>query len=259
MADLMPVVFLGHGNPMNAISNNVYTARWSGIGRLIPRPRAVLAVSAHWYIRGYRVTAGPAPRTMHDFGGFPGELYQVEYKAPGSPELALRVRDLLAPMRVELDRDRGLDHGTWSVLCHVFKDADIPVIQLSIDAAKPPAFHYETAKKLAPLRAEGILLMGSGNIVHNLAMYAWDSGWHPAFDWAERFEQRVRDLLAARDDNRLIGYDHLGPDAKLSVPTPDHYLPLLYVLGPSRRDEPISFPVEGIEGGSLSMLGIQIG
>lgn len=231
-------------------------APWAG--RFRARKRS-WPCPAHWYISGVAVTGNPAPPTIHDFGGFPDKLYQVEYNAPGSLELATRVRDLLAPARVDLDESRGLDHGTWAVLCHVFRDADIPVVQLSIDATKPSAFHYEVGKRLAPLREEGILVVGSGNIVHNLSMYSWGARDSFAFDWAERFEQRVRELLAVRDDERLIGYERLGQDAKLSVPTPDHYLPFLYVLGLGGRDDRVSFPVEGIEGGSLSMLAVQIG
>jgi 4,5-DOPA dioxygenase extradiol len=168
MAELMPVIFLGHGNPMNAISKNVYSDGWASIGRSLPRPRAVLAVSAHWYIPACGVTGNLKPRTIHDFGGFPKELYQVQYPAPGDPELALRVKEKLAPVSVGLDESWGLDHGTWSVLKHVFPKADIPVVQLSIDEAQPPAFHYEMGKRLSSLREEGVLVIGSGNIVHNL-------------------------------------------------------------------------------------------
>ncbi|TWJ17573.1 4,5-DOPA-extradiol-dioxygenase [Geobacter argillaceus] len=259
MTDLMPAIFFGHGNPMNAVSKNVYTEGWRAIGRSIPRPRAILAVSAHWYIPGCGVTINAAPPTIHDFGGFPQELYEVAYPAPGSPELARRVRDLLSPLPVELDESWGLDHGTWSVLTHVFPDADIPVVQLAIDERQPSTFHYELGKRLAPLREEGVLVAGSGNLVHNLHSYAWGRDGVNAYDWAVRFEKRARDLLLAGDDAPLVAYEGLGRDAMLSVPTPDHYLPLLYVLGLRRKDDPVSFPVEGVDGGSVSMLAVRIG
>lgn len=259
MPDLMPTIFFGHGNPMNAVSKNVYTDGWKAIGTSIPRPRAILAVSAHWYTPSCGVTAHAAPPTIHDFGGFPRELYEVNYPAPGSPELARRVKQLLSPLEVPLDESWGLDHGTWSVLTHVFPQADIPVVQLAIDERQPPSFHYELGKRLAPLREEGVLVVGSGNLVHNLHSYAWGRAGVQAYDWAMRFEQRVRELLAAGDDAALVNYEGLGRDAKLSVPTPDHYLPLLYVLGLRRKDDPISFPIEGVDGGSVSMLAVRFG
>jgi 4,5-DOPA dioxygenase extradiol len=259
MASLMPAIFFGHGNPMNALLKNAYTDGWATIGNQLPRPAAVLAVSAHWYFPSTAVTASLAPRTIHDFGGFPQELYQVEYPAPGSPELAKRVQDLLAPVSVELDEHWGLDHGTWSVLCHVFPQADIPVVQLSIDETQPPEFHYEIGKRLAPLREEGVLIIGSGNLVHNLHTYAWGRHRVEPFEWAVRFEQRARELLLNGDDVPLIAYETLERDAMLSVPTPEHYLPLLYVLGARRKGEVVSFPVEGVDGGSVSMLTVRIG
>ncbi|MCC6544804.1 MAG: 4,5-DOPA dioxygenase extradiol, partial [Nitrospirae bacterium] len=225
----------------------------------IPRPRAVLAVSAHWYIPDCAVTANPMPGTIHDFGGFPQELYQVEYPAPGSPALARRVKELLAPVSAGLDESRGLDHGTWSVLTHVFPKADIPVVQLSIDERQAPQFHYEMGKRLAPLREEGVLVIGSGNLVHNLHAYAWGRYETQPFDWAVRFEKQVQDLLLRRDDTQIVNYESLGQDALLSVPTPDHYLPLLYVLGLRRGNDGISFPVNGVDGGSVSMLAVQLG
>ncbi|HEY5512055.1 MAG TPA: 4,5-DOPA dioxygenase extradiol [Geomonas sp.] len=259
MSVTMPAIFIGHGNPMNALSKNVYTDSWASLGKTVPRPRAVLVVSAHWYIPGCAVTANLTPRTIHDFGGFPKELHEVEYPAPGSPELARRVKDLLSPVSVELDESWGIDHGTWSVLTHVFPDADIPVVQLSIDHRQPPIFHYELGKRLRSLREEGILIIGSGNLVHNLRSYAWGIQDAPPFDWALRFERQVRELLLKGDDARVVAYDRLGPDAMLSVPTPDHYLPLLYVLGLRKDNEPVVFPVEGIDGGSISMLAVRIG
>jgi 4,5-DOPA dioxygenase extradiol len=259
MTDLMPAIFFGHGNPMNALSRNAYTEGWAFIGKSVPRPRAVLAVSAHWYIPTCAVTANPEPRTIHDFGGFPRELYEVKYPAPGSPELAKRVRDLLSPVAAELDETWGLDHGTWTVLKHVFPKADIPVVQLSIDETQPAGFHYEIGKRLVALREEGVLVIGSGNIVHNLHTYAWGDHGIKAFDWAMRFEQQVRELIVKGHDDQVVDYEKLGPDAMLSVPTPDHYLPFLYVLGLRRKHETISFPVQGVDGGSVSMLAVQIG
>lgn len=258
MADLMPAIFIGHGNPMNAVARNVYTEGWAAIGKAIPRPDAVLAVSAHWYIPACAVTADVAPRTIHDFGGFPEELYRVQYGAPGSPALARLVRDLLSPVSVELDESWGLDHGTWAVLKHVFPKADIPIVQLSIDKTQPPPFHYELGKRLAALRSEGVLVVGSGNIVHNLHTYAWGAQGVGPFDWAVRFEDQARELLLKSDHAPLVAYKRLGHDAQLSIPTPDHYLPLLYVLGAGGASGQISFPVEGVDGGSVSMLAVQI-
>ncbi len=259
MTNVMPAIFFGHGNPMNALLNNPYTEGWASIGKSLPRPKAVLCVSAHWYSPGIAVTAMPTPRTIHDFGGFPRELYEVEYPAPGSPELAERVKGLLSPLPVELDESWGLDHGTWSVLCHVFPHADIPVVQLSIDETQAPEFHYEVGKRLAPLRDEGVLIVGSGNIVHNLHAYAWGRHDVKPFDWAVRFEKLAREVLLNGNHAPLVGYESLGEDALLSAPTPDHYLPLLYVMGLRRLGEPVTFPVEGFDGGSISMLTVQFG
>src|SRR5690606_34847861 len=191
--------------------------------------RGILCVSAHWYMAGTAVTAGRAPRTIHDFGGFPRPLFEVQYPAPGDPRLAHRVAELLAPVPVAQDQSWGLDHGTWSVLVHVFPDADIPVVQLSINEAKAASWHYAIARDLAPLRDEGILIMGSGNLVHNLHTYAWGQAVEP-LDWAVRFENLARTAMSEGDFSTLVGYESLGRDAMLSAPTPDHYLPLLYVL-----------------------------
>lgn len=259
MTNPMPAIFFGHGNPMNAVMHNAWTNGWAAIGKEIPRPRAVLCVSAHWYLPATLVTAMVAPRTIHDFGGFPRELQEVEYPAPGDPELARRVESLLAPLPVGLDNRWGLDHGTWSVLCHVFPEADVPVVQLSIDESQPIAFHYETAKRLTSLRDEGVLIVGSGNLVHNLHAYGWGRRQVKPFDWAVRFEERARELLLAGDHDPLIAYETLGRDAILSVPTPDHYLPMLYVIAQQKEGEQVSFPVEGVDGGSVSMLTIRIG
>ena len=255
----MPAIFFGHGNPMNAILQNDHTEAWSAIGRNIPRPKAILCVSAHWYIPAVAVTAMPSPRTIHDFGGFPRELFAVDYPAPGSPDLAERVRELLGDDVIADESNWGLDHGTWSVLVHVFPDADIPIVQLSINEAETAAFHYEFAKRLSPLRDEGVLIMGSGNIVHNLHTYAWGKHGVEPFDWAERFDSKARELILADNHEPLVFYESLGRDALLSAPTPDHYLPLVYILALKREGEAVSFPVEGFDGGSISMTSVQFG
>jgi len=254
-----PALFLGHGNPMNALQSNAWTRSWAAIGEQLGRPRGVLSVSAHWYIEGTAVTAMEAPRTIHDFGGFPRELFEVRYPAPGDPQLAAQLQQLLAPLSVRADRSWGLDHGSWSVLCHLFPRADVPVVQLSIDETQPPSFHYQLGARLRPLREAGILLLGSGDIVHNLHTYAW--GRHPQepYDWALRFERQVRTQIASGVHAPLTDYPRLGSDALLAVPTPEHYLPLLYILGASVPGEPVSFPVEGMDGGSVSMLAVQFG
>ena len=261
MAQQLPAMFFGHGNPMNALQRNPYTEAWAGIGVALPRPKAVLAISAHWYVQDAGVTVATAPRTIHDFGGFPPELYRVQYPAPGDPELACRVQDLLAPLPVRRDEDWGLDHGTWSVLTHVFPKADIPVVQLSIDETQPARFHYDIGKRLAPLREEGVFIVGSGNLVHNLHTYAWGRQTVEPYEWAVSFEERVRGLLLAGEIEPVIEYQSkLGRETRLAVPTPDHYLPLLYVVGTSSMpSEPVTFPVEGVDGGSISMLAVRVG
>jgi len=256
MGTAMPAIFFGHGNPMNALAKNDWTEAWATIGKTMQKPRGIVCVSAHWYLPATLVTAMATPRTIHDFGGFPRELFQVQYPAPGDPELAQQIRDLLKPIDVELDHQWGLDHGTWSVLCHVFPNADVPVVQLSIDETKPAAFHFELGRRLAPLRDEGILICGSGNLVHNLHTYAWGKHMQEPYDWAVRFESTARELMQRRTFEPLVNYETLGRDALLSIPTPDHYLPLLYVLGAARENDAISFPVEGVDGGSISMLAI---
>ncbi|HEY4646851.1 MAG TPA: 4,5-DOPA dioxygenase extradiol [Steroidobacteraceae bacterium] len=254
-----PTIFFGHGSPLNALQLNEWTRGWAALGQALPKPRAVVSVSAHWYGAGTAVTAMAAPATIHDFGGFPRELYEVSYPARGDPVLAERIAMMLRPTVVQLDHEWGLDHGTWCVLRHVFPQADVPVIQLSIDARQPPAFHYELGRRLAPLREDGILVIGSGNIVHNLRLYAWRRYDAEPLDWALRFDQEVRRLLANGADAGLIDYGAISPDAALAVPTPDHYLPFLYVLGQRSAGEPVGFPVQGIDGGAISMLAVRIG
>jgi 4,5-DOPA dioxygenase extradiol len=251
----MPAVFIGHGSPMNTLAHNRYTEAWSKLGRDVPRPASILAVSAHWYIRGTAVTVMQTPQTIHDFGGFPQALFDFQYPAPGSPALAQRVRELVS---ARADESWGLDHGTWSVLAHVYPQADIPVVQLSIDATQAPAFHYELGRRLAPLRDEGVLVVGSGNVVHNLGVLNWKDD-APAFDWAARFNDAVRDHVVRRDHEPLVEYDNMGNDARMSIPTPEHYLPLLYVLGLQGEREPVTVAVDGIQNASISMLSVVIG
>ncbi len=259
MINPMPAFFFGHGNPMYALSENQYTDGWASIGRSIPRPKAILSVSAHYYIPFCMVTSNPNPPTIHDFNGFPEKLYQVEYPAPGSLELAKRVKELFSPNSLIFDDSWGFDHGTWSLMKHMFPDADIPLVQLSINETQPAKFHYEMGKRLVSLREENVLIIGSGNIVHNLANYEWGCDDVKPFDWAVRFEEYVREMLVKEEHEPLVDYQKCGHDATLSVPTPDHYLPLLYVLGVRQKSEKISFPIQGVDGGSVSMLTIKIG
>jgi 4,5-DOPA dioxygenase extradiol len=259
MAEILPAVFFDHGNPMNALRENSYTAAWRRLGQQMARPKSIVCISAHWYVPGTGVTVTTATKTIHDFGGFPPELHEVQYPAPGDPELAQRVKQMLAPVTVVLDENWGLDHGTWSVLKHVYPDAYIPVVQLSIDATQPASFHFEVGKKLAPLRGEGTLILGSGNLVHNLYRYTWGRSMPEPYDWAIRFETIARELMIAGEYAPLIDYERLGPDAILSIPTPEHFLPLLYVLATSQASEDLSFPAEGFDGGSISMLTAKVG
>jgi len=259
MSTRMPAIFFGHGNPMNALTSNPWTEAWASIGRALPKPKAILCISAHWYLPATQVTAMARPRTIHDFGGFPRPLFHVQYPAPGDSALANRVKEILASVEVGLDAEWGLDHGTWSVLVHVFPDASVPVVQLSIDEGQPAAFHYELGRRLAPLRDEGVLVMGSGNLVHNLHTYAWGKHVPEPFDWAVRFENSARQWMSDGEHQPLIDYELLGRDAALSAPTPDHYLPLLYILGTQLPGDAVTFPVEGVDGGSISMLSVQIG
>ncbi|MEI2606050.1 4,5-DOPA dioxygenase extradiol [Erwinia aphidicola] len=256
----MPALFLGHGSPMNVLEENIYTETWRELGKTLPRPKAIIAVSAHWYTRGTAVTAMEKPRTIHDFGGFPQVLFDTHYPAPGSPALAQQVADALAPVAVELDREWGFDHGSWGVLIKMYPDADIPVVQLSVDGTRPPAYHFELGRKLAALREQGIMIVASGNVVHNLRMVRW-GGDAAAYPWAESFNQYVRDNLSWEGESAqhpLVNFmQHEG--AALSNPTPEHYLPLLYVLGARAAGEAIAIPVDGIVMGSLSMLSVQVG
>ncbi|WP_049292216.1 4,5-DOPA dioxygenase extradiol [Franconibacter helveticus] len=257
----MPALFLGHGSPMNVLEDNHYTRAWRQLGDTLPRPKAIVVVSAHWYTRGTGVTAMEQPETLHDFGNFPQALFDTRYPAPGSPELAHRVAELLAPVPVTLDREAwGFDHGSWGVLIKMYPEADIPMVQLSIDSTKPPVWHYEQGKKLAQLRDEGVMLVASGNVVHNLRTARWH-GESASYAWAESFNNFVKENLRWQGEAQshpLVNYlNHEG--GSLSNPTPEHFLPLLYVLGAWNGEEPLSVPVEGMEMGSLSMLSVQVG
>lgn len=251
----MPTVFFGHGSPMNAITRNAWTEAWRQIGTQLPKPRAILAISAHWTTRGTAVTAMAQPRTIHDFGGFPRELYEVRYPAPGDVALAQRVQQLLTPLTVQADHDWGLDHGVWSVLVHAFPQADVPVVQLSMDVTQPHAFHYELGKKLAVLRDEGVLIAGFGNIVHNLRMMQFHDAAQP-YEWAASFDAQVRQLIERGEHAPLLRYENMGDDARLSVPTPEHFQPLLYVLGAQLPGDVPRFAADGTDLASITMTSV---
>jgi len=256
---VMPALFVGHGNPMNAIEETEYVAAWQGMAVNIPRPKAILCISAHWETEGTFATAMERPKTIHDFYGFPDALYQVQYPAPGSPELAERVRSLVTSTAVRLDAGYswGIDHGAWSVLCRMYPASDIPVIQLSLDRTQHPRFHYELGRELAPLRQEGVLIVGSGNIVHNLRLLQWHAA--EPFPWAAEFDRLAGELILGGEHDRLVAYPSLGEAARLSIPTPEHYLPLLYILALQQPGEPVSFFAEGLPLGSISMRSVRIG
>ncbi len=257
--NLMPTLFIGHGNPMNAIEETVYAAAWRAAADSIPRPRAILCISAHWETEGTFVTAMAEPKTIHDFYGFPDALYQVEYPAPGSPQLAERVRGLVSSTAVRLDDGYswGLDHGAWSVLRRMYPAADIPVVQLSLDRTQHPRFHYDLGRELQALRAEGVLIVGSGNIVHNLRLLQWEA--REPFPWAAEFDRLAAELILAGEHDRLVAYPALGEAARLSIPTSEHYLPLLYILALQQPCETVSFFAEGMPLGSISMRSLRIG
>lgn len=257
----MPVLFIGHGSPMNAIEDNEFSRRWKQMGKDIPLPKAVVVISAHWLTKGTMVTAMPNPKTIHDFGGFPQALFDVQYPAPGDPELAGEIQKLITNPAVELDHDWGLDHGTWSVVKHMYPDADIPVLQLSIDYYKPAAYHYELAKQLLALRKKGVLIIGSGNMVHNLRMVAWDKLNEPeyGFDWALEMNDIFKNKISNGFHKELIQYEKLNKAATLAIPSPDHYYPLLYILALQTNNDKVEFFNDKAVGGSLTMTSVKIG
>lgn len=249
---LMPAAFFGHGSPMNALAKNRYTEAWAAFGSSLPRPRAILVVSAHWYINATAVTAQARPRTIHDFYGFPDELFAVEYPAPGAPDVAQEVAEIVKPVWVGLDRDSwGIDHGTWSVLCHAFPDAGVPVVQLSINAYKPFDYHLDVGRRLAPLREQGVLIVGSGNVVHNLRQIDWAME-HEGVDWAHRFDEAARAVMTDSPTAVAGLQDHA--DFAQAAPTPDHFIPLLYLAGlADAADRPTGILVDGYTYGTVSM------
>ncbi len=257
----LPVLFIGHGSPMNGIEDNEFSRTWAKFGKEIPKPKAVLVISAHWLTNGTHITAMENPKTIHDFGGFPQALFDVEYPAKGNPELAKVTSELITSTHVGLDHDWGLDHGTWTVVRHMYPNADIPVLQLSIDYSKPAQYHYDLAKQLASLRKKGVLIIGSGNMVHNLRMVAWDKLNEPeyGFDWAIEMNTIFKDKISSGDFKALIDYEKLGSAAKLAIPTPDHYYPLLYNIALQEKNDAISFFNDKPVGGSLTMTSVKIG
>ena len=249
-------MFVGHGSPMNAIDKNEFSLAWEKIGSELPIPKAILCISAHWFVNDLAVTVMENPKTIYDFYGFPSELYEVKYPAPGSPKLAKETLQLLLDEKAKLDLEWGLDHGTWSVLCRMFPDATIPTYQLSINSEMPAKYHYEIGKKIKALRSKGVLIIGSGNIVHNLRLMKFDN---VSYEWAQEFDDKTKRFIDSRDFENLIEYSNLGKEALLSIPTPDHYFPLLYVLGSVSKDEEIKFFNEKMDLCSISMRSLIIG
>ena len=261
LSEKMPVLFVGHGSPMNAIEENEFSTGWREMGKKIPRPSAILCVSAHWQSKGTMVTAMQKPETIHDFGGFPRELYEVQYPAPGSPELAKATKETVRERVIELDRSWGLDHGAWSVIRRMYPDADVPVVELSLDYQLSPQQHYDLARELAPLRRKGILIIGSGNMVHNLGLVSWEHLNTPgyAFDWAMEAGEAMKSHIMSGDHSPLINYGSQGRAFRLAVPTPEHFLPLLYALALKGSDEPVELFNDRPVAGSLTMTSVRIG
>ena len=257
MTTKMPILFIGHGSPMNAIEENEFSQAWSAAGKALAHPKAILAISAHWETSGTKVTAMEKPKTIYDFYGFPKELYEVTYPAPGSPELVQTVRKVIKLTEVQPDMTWGLDHGTWSVLHRMFPKADVPVVQMSLDRSKGPEHHYQLGQQLKELREEGVLVVSSGNIVHNLRMTIFDDKLK--FDWAEAFDAKVKQWILADDHEPMIAYEKQGREAELAINSAEHYLPLLYTLGVKDEGEPISFFADKVTYGAISMRSVKIG
>lgn len=258
---LMPILFIGHGSPMNGIENNVFSQQWAKTASEINPPKAIIVISAHWLTNGTYITAMDKPKTIHDFGGFPDELFAVQYPAPGDPLLAQETKALIQSTNVGLDHDWGLDHGAWTVVRKMYPDASIPVLQLSIDYSKPAAYHYALAKELAALRKKGVLIIGSGNMIHNLRMVAWDKMDVPnyGYDWAIEMHELFRNKITAGDHQALINYESLSKSARLAIPTPDHYFPLMYILGLQEKNETPVFFNDQLIAGSLNMTSVKFG
>jgi 4,5-DOPA dioxygenase extradiol len=256
----MPVLFIGHGSPMNAIEENEFVEGWRIIGKTLPKPEAILCVSAHWETRGTCVTAMEKPVTIHDFGGFPKALFDVQYPAPGNPELAREVKNIIKITEVRLDEKWGLDHGTWTVLRHLYPEADVPVVQLSLDYYQSPQYHFDLAGELSSLRSKRVLILGSGNMVHNLGMVAWDrlNTQEYSYDWAHEAREKMKTCILNGDHQSLINYNSQGKAFKLSVPTPEHFLPLIYSLGLKEEGEKVSFFNDKTIGGSVAMTSLKI-
>ena len=257
----LPVLFIGHGSPMNGIEDNEFSNTWKKFGNEIPKPKAVLVISAHWLTNGTHITAMNNPKTIHDFGGFPQALFDVQYPAKGNPELAKFTSDLITSTNVGLDHDWGLDHGTWTVVRHMYPNADIPVLQLSIDYGKPAQYHFDLAKQFASLRKKGVLIIGSGNMVHNLGMIAWDKMHEEnyGFDWAIEMNSLFKEKIGNHDFKSLIDYEKLNKAAKLAIPTPDHYFPLIYAMALQDNKDEVSFFNDKLVGGSLNMTSVKWG
>lgn len=253
----MPALFLGHGSPMNAIEENEFTKSWELLGKSIPQPKAILSISAHWETTGSRVTAMESPRTIHDFGNFPKALFDIQYPAKGDPALAARIQSIVKESGVTLDHQWGLDHGSWGVLIKMYPDAHIPVLQLSLDKGLKPKDHYALGRELKPLRNDGILILGSGNIVHNLGQIASDPKVEPA-DWAVEFDESIKQFLIKGNHPGILNFESLGESARLSAPTPEHLLPLIYIIALQDKEERVTFPIERIVLKSISMRAVMI-
>ena len=257
-SDIMPALFMGHGSPMNGIEVNEFSKGWADMAKSIPQPTAVLVVSAHWFTHGTKITAMDFPPTIHDFGGFPQALFDVQYPAPGNPALAEETKNLITKTHVELSHDWGLDHGAWTVIRHMYPNADIPVLQLSIDYTKGAQYHYDLAKEISALRKKGVLILGSGNMVHNLRMLSWEMINGGGYDWAIEASEKFKSAILNKDHQSLINFEQMGSDVRLSIPTPEHYLPLMYILGlQSDKEESMLFNDKAV-GGSLTMTSVKV-
>lgn len=261
VTERMPALFVGHGNPMNAIEDNLFTRGFDAVSRELPKPNAILCVSAHWETKGTFVTAMKQPKTIHDFGGFPSQLYEIQYPAPGSPELAKAIQQGITTTGIRLTADWGLDHGCWTVTKFLFPEADIPIIEMSIDYSKPASFHYRLGKELAALRRKGVVVIGSGNSIHNLRLVDWqnvDTIDH-GYDWAIEVNEKIRQLILEGDHESLVNFDKLGKEFKLAIPTPEHFIPLLYTLALQEKDEVPTIFNDHLVGGSLNMMSVKLG